>query len=43
MAAMGLEVDVHFLARVGGRALLTGVVSCLALCAASLALIRLLL
>ena len=43
MAAMGLEVDVHFLARVGGRALLTGVVSSLALCAASLALIRLLL
>jgi uncharacterized membrane protein YadS len=43
MAAMGLEVDVHFLARVGGRALLTGVVSCLALCAASLALIRLML
>jgi uncharacterized integral membrane protein (TIGR00698 family) len=43
MAAMGLEVDVHFLARVGGRALLTGVISCLALCAASLALIRLLL
>jgi uncharacterized integral membrane protein (TIGR00698 family) len=43
MAAMGLEVDVHFLARVGGRALLTGVVSCIALCAASLALIRLLL
>lgn len=43
MAAMGLEVDVHFLARVGGRALLTGVVSCLALCAASLILIRLLL
>jgi uncharacterized integral membrane protein (TIGR00698 family) len=41
MAAMGLEVDVHFLARVGGRALLTGVVSCLALCAASLVLIRL--
>jgi uncharacterized integral membrane protein (TIGR00698 family) len=43
MAAMGLEVDIHFLARVGGRALLTGVVSCLALCAASLILIRLLL
>ncbi len=43
MAAMGLEVDVHLLARVGGRALLTGVVSCLALCAASLILIRLLL
>ena len=43
MAAMGLEVDVHFLARVGGRALLTGIASCLALCAASLALIRLLL
>lgn len=43
MAAMGLEVDIHFLARVGGRALLTGVVSCLALCAASLVLIRLLL
>jgi uncharacterized integral membrane protein (TIGR00698 family) len=43
MAAMGLEVDVHFLVRVGGRALLTGIVSCLTLCAASLALIRLLL
>jgi uncharacterized integral membrane protein (TIGR00698 family) len=43
MAAMGLEVDVHFLARVGGRALLTGVVACLVLCAASLGLIRLLL
>jgi uncharacterized integral membrane protein (TIGR00698 family) len=43
MAAMGLEVDMHFLARVGGRALLTGVVACLVLCAASLALIRLLL
>ncbi len=43
MAAMGLEVNVHFLARAGGRALLTGVVSCLALCAVSLALIRLLL
>ncbi len=35
MAAMGLEVDIHFLARAGGRALLTGVVSCLALCAAT--------
>lgn len=43
MAAMGLEVDVHFLARVGGRALLTGVIACLVLCAASLALIRILL
>lgn len=43
MAAMGLEVDVRFLARVGGRALLCGVLSCLALCGASLALIRLLL
>jgi len=43
MAAMGLDVDIHFLARVGGRAVLTGIVSCLALCAASLALIRLLL
>ncbi len=43
MAAMGLEVDIHFLARVGGRAVATGVISCLALCAASLALIRLLL
>jgi uncharacterized membrane protein YadS len=43
MAAMGLEVDIHFLARVGGRAVLTGIVSCLALCAVSLALIWLLL
>ncbi|HLK17945.1 MAG TPA: putative sulfate exporter family transporter [Bryobacteraceae bacterium] len=43
MAAMGLEVDIHFLARAGGRAVLTGVVSCLALCAASFLLIRLLL
>jgi uncharacterized integral membrane protein (TIGR00698 family) len=41
MAAMGLEVDVHLLARAGGRALLTGILSCLALCATSLALIRL--
>jgi uncharacterized integral membrane protein (TIGR00698 family) len=40
MAAMGLEVDIHFLARVGGRALLAGILSCLALCAASLALIK---
>jgi uncharacterized integral membrane protein (TIGR00698 family) len=43
MAAMGLEVDIRFLARVGGRALLCGVLSCLALCISSLALIRLLL
>lgn len=43
MAAMGLEVDIHFLARAGGRAVLTGVLSCLALCAASLVLIRILL
>jgi len=43
MAAMGLEVNLRFLARVGGKALLTGAASCLVLCAASLALIRLLL
>jgi hypothetical protein len=41
IAATGLKVAFHFLARLGGRALLIGVVSRLALCAASLALIRL--
>ena len=43
MAALGLEVDVRFLARVGGRALLTGTAACLLLCGASWALIRVLL
>lgn len=42
MGAMGLEVNLRFLTKVGGRAIATGVGSCLALCAASLALIRLL-
>ena len=42
MGAMGLEVNLRFLTKVGGRAILTGVGSCLALCGASLALIRLL-
>ncbi|MBI1791767.1 MAG: putative sulfate exporter family transporter [Acidobacteria bacterium] len=43
MAALGLEVNVRRLAHVGGKALLTGVVSSVALCGASLALIRILL
>ena len=42
MAAMGLEVSVRLLAKVGGRALLTGTVAALALCVVSLGLIRLL-
>lgn len=43
MAAMGLEVNLRYLARVGGAALLAGAGAALALCGASLALIRLLL
>jgi uncharacterized membrane protein YadS len=43
MAAMGLEVNVRFLARTGGRAVLTGAAASVILCAASLLLIRLLL
>ena len=43
MAAMGLEVNVRFLARTGGRAVLTGAAASVILCTASLLLIRLLL
>ena len=43
MAAMGLEVNVRFLAHTGGRAVLTGTAASLILCAVSLLLIRLLL
>lgn len=43
MAAMGLEVNVRFLARVGGTAVLTGAAACLVLCIVSLLLIRMLL
>ena len=43
MAAMGLEVNLRFLARVGRLAVLAGIVSCVAMCAASLLLIRVLL
>jgi len=43
MAAMGLEVNVRFLARTGASAVLTGTVASAILCAASLLLIRLLL
>jgi uncharacterized integral membrane protein (TIGR00698 family) len=43
MAALGLEVNLRMLSSVGGKALAVGVISCLVLCAASLALIRLLL
>ena len=43
MAAMGLEVNVRFLAHTGWRAVVTGAAASLVLCAASLALIRLLL
>jgi uncharacterized integral membrane protein (TIGR00698 family) len=43
MAAMGLEVNVRFLARTGGRAVLTGAAASLVLCLVSLLLIRLLL
>ncbi|MCP4247031.1 MAG: putative sulfate exporter family transporter [bacterium] len=42
MAAIGLEVDVRLLARVSGRAVVTGLVSSIALCAGSLGLIYLL-
>ncbi len=43
MAAMGLEVSVRFLARTGGRAVLTGAAASIVLCLFSLLLIRLLL
>jgi uncharacterized integral membrane protein (TIGR00698 family) len=43
MAAMGLEVNVRFLARTGGAAILTGAGATALLCAGSLLLIRLLL
>jgi uncharacterized integral membrane protein (TIGR00698 family) len=43
MAAMGLEVNVRFLARTGGMAVLTGTIATVVLCAVSLLLIRLLL
>lgn len=42
MAAMGLEVSIRRLARVGGPAILTGLASAIILCLVSLALIRLL-
>lgn len=41
MAAMGLEVNVRFLARTGGRAVLTGAAASAVLCCASLLLIKL--
>jgi uncharacterized membrane protein YadS len=43
MAAMGLEVNVRFLAQTGARAVLTGAAASLILCTVSLLLIRLLL
>ncbi|MGH9721982.1 MAG: YeiH family protein [Bryobacteraceae bacterium] len=43
MAAMGLEVNVRLLAKVGGRVLASGAIACAALCAMSLVLIRFLL
>jgi uncharacterized integral membrane protein (TIGR00698 family) len=43
MAAMGLEVNVRFLARTGGRAVITGALASVVLCVVSLVLIRLLL
>jgi uncharacterized integral membrane protein (TIGR00698 family) len=43
MAAMGLEVNVRFLARTGGRAVITGALASVVLCVVSLLLIRLLL
>jgi uncharacterized integral membrane protein (TIGR00698 family) len=43
MAAMGLEVNIRFLARTGGTAILTGVAASVVLCTASLLLIHLLL
>lgn len=42
MAAMGLEVNIARMAKTGGRALLVGSRAALVLCAASLALIRIL-
>ena len=41
MAAMGLEVNVRFLAHTGGRAVLTGTAASVVLCLTSLLLIRL--
>jgi uncharacterized integral membrane protein (TIGR00698 family) len=41
MAAMGLEVNIRFLAHTGGRAVLTGAAASLVLCVTSLLLIRL--
>jgi uncharacterized integral membrane protein (TIGR00698 family) len=41
MAAMGLEVNVRFLAHTGGRAVLTGAAATVILCVTSLLLIRL--
>jgi uncharacterized integral membrane protein (TIGR00698 family) len=43
MAAMGLEVNVRFLARTGSRAVITGAMASIVLCLTSLLLIRLLL
>jgi uncharacterized integral membrane protein (TIGR00698 family) len=43
MAAMGLEVNIRFLAKTGGGAVLTGTAATALLCAGSLLLIRLLL
>ena len=43
MAAMGLEVNVRFLARTGASAVLTGTAASAILCLTSLLLIRLLL
>ena len=43
MAAMGMEVNVRFFAKVGGRAILTGAIAAAVLCAGSLLLIHLLL
>ncbi len=43
MAAMGLEVNIAQMAKVGGRALLAGSLSAIALCGVSLLLIRILL
>jgi uncharacterized membrane protein YadS len=43
MAAMGLEVNIRFLARTGAGAVLTGAGATVLLCAGSLILIRLLL
>jgi uncharacterized integral membrane protein (TIGR00698 family) len=42
MAAMGLEVQLRMMAKVGGKALLTGTATAVILCALSLALIKLL-